>query len=122
VEAAIAVETDAEAVSPGTALFVAVPGRAGFTGLGRRRLPAEAVADGAVDAFLAWRASGAAIDAHLADQLVPFLAMAPSPSRLTCPALSSHVRTVAWVVEQFLPARVKLSDGVPSTIEIDGPR
>ena len=79
IEATIAVEIDAHAASPGTALFVAVRGRAGFTALGRRGLPAETVADAAVDAFLAWRASGAAIDAHLADQLVPFLAVAPPP-------------------------------------------
>lgn len=120
IPATIDVEVDDQAATPGTALFIAVRGRAGFTALGRRGLRAEAVADGAVDAFLAWRASGAAIDEHLADQLVPFLAVAPSPSRLTCPALTSHLRTVAWVVEQFLPVRVRLADGAPPTMEIDG--
>jgi RNA 3'-terminal phosphate cyclase (ATP) len=120
IDATIAVETDDHAASPGTALFVAVRGRAGFTALGRRGLPAEAVADGAVDAFLAWRASGAAIDAHLADQLVPFMAQAPPPSRLTCPALTSHLRTVAWVVEQFLPVEVHLADGPPPSVRLDG--
>jgi RNA 3'-terminal phosphate cyclase (ATP) len=117
-EATIAVEVDAQAVSPGTALFVAVRGRGGFTALGRRGLAAEAVADDAVGAFLAWRASGAAIDAHLADQLLPFLALAPSPSRLTCPALTSHLRTAAWLVEQFLPVRARLADGAPPVVEI----
>ena len=119
IEATIAVEIDTHAASPGTAIFVGVRGRAGFTALGRRGLLAEAVADGAVDAFLAWRASGAAIDAHLADQLVSFLAVAPPPSRLTCPALTSHLRTVAWVVEQFLPVRAHLADGVPPAVEIE---
>jgi RNA 3'-terminal phosphate cyclase (ATP) len=120
IAATIAVEIDDHAASPGTALFIGVRGRAGFTGLGRRGLPAEAVADGAVDAFLAWRASGAALDAHLADQLVPFLAQIPAPSRLTCPALTSHLRTVAWVVERFLPVRTRLADGPPPAVEIDG--
>lgn len=119
VGAAIAVEIDAEAASPGTALFLAVRGRAGFTALGRRGLRAEAVADGAVDAFLAWRASGAAIDAHLADQLLAFLVLAPPPSRLTCPALTSHLRTVAWVIAQFVPVRVRLADGPPPRVEIE---
>jgi RNA 3'-terminal phosphate cyclase (ATP) len=118
VEASIDLHVDADAVTPGTALFVAVRGRAGFTALGRRGLRAEAVADAAVDAFLAWRAAGAAIDAHLADQLLPFLAVAPSPSRLTSPELTSHLRTVAWVVEQFMPVRVSLSEGVPPVIEV----
>lgn len=121
VAATIDLAVDDQAVTPGTALFVAVRGRAGFTALGRRGLRAEAVADGAVDAFLAWRASGAAIDPHLADQLVPFLAVAAAPSRLTCPALTSHLKTVAWVVEQFLPVRVRLSEGAPAAVEIAGP-
>jgi RNA 3'-terminal phosphate cyclase (ATP) len=118
VEAAIAVETDTHAVGPGTALFVGVRGHAGATALGRRGLRAEAVADAAVDEFLAWRASGAAIDAHLADQLVPLLALGPAPSRLACPALTSHLRTVAWLVEQFLPARVRLVEGPRPAVEI----
>jgi RNA 3'-terminal phosphate cyclase (ATP) len=120
VEATIATEVDDRAVTPGTALFVAVGGRAGFTALGRRGLRAEAVADAAVDDFLAWRASGAAIDAHLADQLLPFLAVAPGPSRLTSPALTSHLRTVAWVLEQFLPVRIGLREGSPPGIEVEG--
>jgi RNA 3'-terminal phosphate cyclase (ATP) len=118
VHATIDVAVDDHAATPGTALFVAVRGRAGFTTLGRRGLRAEAVADAAVDAFLAWRASGAAIDSHLADQLVPFLALAPSPSRLSSAELTSHLRTVAWVVEQFVPVRVSLADGPPSAIEV----
>ena len=119
IEAAIDVETDTQAVSPGTALFVAVRGRAGFTALGRRGLRAEAVADAAVDAYLAWRASAAAIDEHLADQLVPFLAVAPAPSRLLCPALTPHLQTVTWVVEQFLPVRTRLEAKIPAVVEID---
>lgn len=119
IEATIDVETDSRAVGPGTALFIGVRGCAGFTSLGRRGLRAEAVADAAVDAYLAWRASGAAIDEHLADQLVPFLAVSPARSRLLCPALTPHLRTVAWVVEQFLPVRTRLEDGRPAVVEID---
>lgn len=119
VEATIDVETDTQAASPGTALFIGVRGRAGFTSLGRRGLRAEAVADAAADAYLAWRASGAAIDEHLADQLVPFLAVAPAPSRLLCPVLTLHLRTVAWVVEQFLPVRARLEDRIPAVVEIE---
>ena len=118
-EARIDVETDMRAASPGTALFIAVRGRAGFTALGRRGLPAEAVADAAVDAWLEWRASGAAIDDHLADQLIPFLAMAPTPSRVCCQAVTPHLRTVAWLVERFLAARVHLEDRIPAVVTIE---
>jgi len=115
---AIAVVEDASALGPGTCVLLAVPGRCGFSALGRRGLPAEAVADAAVDALLAHRASGAALDEHLADQIVPFLALAGAPSTFTCPAISSHLRTVAWVVDRFLPGRVVLDDGRPARVRV----
>ena len=116
--AEIAIEVDATALGPGTLLFLAVPGRAGFSALGRRGLRAEAVADQAVDPLLAWLATGALVDDHLADQLIPFLALAPAISTFTCPTLSPHLRTVAWVVQQFLPVRIDLDDGPPARIRI----
>ncbi len=116
--AQLTVEEDRTALGPGTLLFLAVPGRAGFSALGRRGVPAEQVADEAVDQLLSWRASGAAIDVHLADQLVSFLALAPRPSAFTCPVLSSHLRTVGWLVERFLPVKVVLHDGRPPRVEV----
>jgi RNA 3'-terminal phosphate cyclase len=116
--AAITLEEDTHALSPGTMLFVHAHGRAGFSALGRRGVPAERVADEAVDALLDWQRSGAAIDVHLADQLVPFLALADGPSSFTCPALSGHLRTVAWVVQQFLPVGINLHDERPARVEI----
>jgi RNA 3'-terminal phosphate cyclase (ATP) len=109
---------DATAVRPGTLVFLGVRGRAGFSALGRRGRPAEQVADEAVDALLDWRASAAAVDVHLADQLVPFLALADGPSAFTCPALSAHLRTVAWVVQQFLPVEIALRESRPARVDI----
>jgi len=116
--AEIAVGEDATARSPGTVLFLAVPGRAGFSALGRPGLRAEAVADQAVESLLAYLASGAAVDTHLADQLVPILAFAGEPSNFTCPELSSHLETVAWVVEQFLPGCVQFDAGPPARVRV----
>jgi RNA 3'-terminal phosphate cyclase (ATP) len=117
--AAIAVEEDASARGPGTLVFLAFPGRAGFSALGRRGVPAERVADEAVTPLLAYRASGALVDDQLADQLLPFLALAAGPSELTCPRVSSHLATVAWVVEQLLPARVTLESGAPARARVE---
>lgn len=116
--AEITTEEDASARGPGTFLFLATRGRAGFSALGRRGLPAERVADEAVEALLAHRAAGAEIDQHLADQLVPFLALAGAPSSYLCPVVSGHVAAVAWVVEQFLPVRVTLDAGPPARVGI----
>jgi len=118
VRADITIEEDTTALGPGTLLFLGVHGRAGFSTLGRRGLPAERVADAAVDALLDWRASGAALDVHLADQLVAFLALADGPSSFTCPRLSEHLRTVAWVVQQFVAVGITLYDERPARVEI----
>ena len=99
-------------------MFLVVRGRAGFAALGRRGLLAERVADDAVDQLLTWVASSAGIDDHLADQLVPFLALASTPSSFSCPTISRHLRTVAWVVERFLPVGVALHEGSPCRVEI----
>lgn len=114
----IVLEEDATALGPGTLVFLSMRGRAGFSALGRRGVPAERVADQAVNELLDFLASGAAVDAHLADQLVPFLALASSPSSFTCPALSPHLRTVAWTVQQFLPVRIEFGEGRPARVAI----
>ena len=118
VRAEIRIEEDTTARGPGTVLFLAVPGRAGFSALGRRGVLAEQVADEAVDQLLAFLASGAGVDDHLADQLVPFLALAGKPSVFTCPTLSPHLRTVAWVVQQFLPIRIEMEEGRPARVRV----
>jgi RNA 3'-terminal phosphate cyclase (ATP) len=118
VAADIAIEDDAPAFGAGTLVFLAIRGRAGFSALGRRGLPAEEVADAAVDPLLAYRASAAAVDEHLADQLVPFCALASTESTFTCPAISHHLATVAWVVEQFLPVRIHLDAVRPARVRI----
>ena len=119
--AEIALAEDHAARGPGTLLLLtssSEQGLAGFSALGRRGVRAEAVADEAADPLLAYLHSGAAVDDHLADQLIPFLALANAPSTFTCPTLSSHLRTVAWVVEQMLPARVALERGSPARVVI----
>jgi RNA 3'-terminal phosphate cyclase (ATP) len=119
VKASIAVEEDQGALGPGTVLFLALRGRAGFSALGRRGLPAEQVADLATDELLAWLASKAAVDEHLADQLVPFLALGQTGSTFTCPRLSAHLETVVWLVRHFVAARITLEDGRPAHVRIE---
>jgi RNA 3'-terminal phosphate cyclase (ATP) len=115
---------DSTALGPGTFTMLTVTGEsalAGFSALGRRGVRAETVADEAVDPLVEYLDSSASVDDHLADQLVPFLALAEAPSAFTCPRLSSHLRTVAWVVEQMLPVRVTLGEGRPARVVINPP-
>jgi RNA 3'-terminal phosphate cyclase (ATP) len=92
----------AETASPGFALVVVARYAetiACFDALGERGRPAEAVAGDAVAAFAAWRAGDAAVDVHLGDQLLPFVALAGG--RLRLPAITDHVRTNADVLRAF---------------------
>lgn len=115
--AVIDIEEDRTARSPGTLLFLGVRARAGFSALGRRGVPAERVADEAVERLLDWVENGASIDPHLADQLTSFLALAAAPSAFSCGSLSAHLKTVAWVIGHFLPARITLGEP-PGQVDI----
>jgi RNA 3'-terminal phosphate cyclase (ATP) len=86
---------------PGSLVLLWGP-RAGFDALGARGKPAERVADEVVDAYLAFRQRRAAVDRHLADQLVLYLARARGPSTLVTSEITSHLLTNLWVIEQFL--------------------
>lgn len=82
--------------------------RCGFSALGVRGKPAEEVADEAVAALLAHWSSGAALDLHLADQIVLPLALAAGRSILSVERISRHLETNAWVIERFGLAHVRL--------------
>jgi RNA 3'-phosphate cyclase len=106
---------------PGSLVFIWGP-QAGFAALGARGKPAEQVADEAVEAYLAFRASKAALDRHLADQMLIYLALAEGPSSFTTEAITSHLLTNVWVIEQFLGPRfeVRGNPGEPGEIFCQG--
>ena len=96
---------------------------AGFNGLGELRKPAEKVADEAVDAYEAFDRTGAAVDPHLADQLLLPLALAEGHSRFTTSAVTQHLRTNAAIIQQFLPncaIDVRGKKGQSGTVEVEG--
>ncbi len=74
---------------------------AGFLALGRRGLPSEEVAEIACRALLAHHHTGAAVDAHLGDQLVLPFALAGGASRATLSRVTRHTLTHVWVAQQF---------------------
>jgi RNA 3'-terminal phosphate cyclase (ATP) len=93
---------------------------AGFSTLGRRGKPAEAVGIETARALLAHHHSGAVVERHLADQVLPFLALASGESRLTTEEISAHLRTNAWVCEKMLETQVSLQTDRPCRVEVRG--
>ena len=100
-------------IGPGNMVFISArkgAAAAGFSSLGARGKPAEQVAEEAVHSFLSFLDSGAAVDEHLGDQLLPYLALTPGRSDLLVQSVSSHLQTNLWVVNQFLPGRLALTE------------
>ncbi len=79
---------------------------AGFGALGEIHKKAEIVGEEAAKGFLAYMNSGAAVDLHLADQILPFLAMAKGSSSYTFQEITRHLLTNIWVVQKFLEREV----------------
>jgi RNA 3'-terminal phosphate cyclase (ATP) len=102
---------------PGSFVFLWGP-RAGFSALGARGKPAEQVADEVADAYLAFGKRKSAIDCHLADQILPYLALARGSSTFTTEAVTFHLLTNIWVIEQFLGPKFEVRGNLGEPGEI----
>jgi len=60
--------------------------------------------------------SGATVDRHLADQLIPFAALAEGRSTFVVPTVTDHVESRLWLVERILKAKTRIR-GNALTIE-----
>ena len=92
---------------------------AGFSALGRLGKPSEAVADAAIAAFLEHHASGAAVELHLADQLLLPMALATGASTFTVATPTGHLLTNAWTIGQFGVANIAIEAGAPCRICVE---
>lgn len=84
-------------------------GTMGGSALGKRGLRAEKVGEGAATAILSELSSGAGVDVYLADQLIPYLALARGGS-FTTRMISLHAKTNIWVTEQFIDEKFKTEE------------
>jgi len=112
---------EASGLDPGSFVFLWGP-QAGFNALGARGKPAEKVADEAADAYLTYRDRQGAMDRHLADQMVLYLAQARGASTMITEEITSHLLTNLWVIEQFLGPRFRIEGqlGEPGVITCQG--
>jgi RNA 3'-terminal phosphate cyclase (ATP) len=82
---------------------------AGFSSLGSKGKPSEKVADEAVDALNDYFGSEGCIDFHLADQLLPFMALAKGNSSFTTTRITEHLLTNVWVIRHFLGMAISIA-------------
>ncbi|WP_243369770.1 RNA 3'-terminal phosphate cyclase [Geotalea sp. SG265] len=115
--------TRVDAYGPGSFVFLRLEeehGLAGFQALGAPGKPAEVVAAEAANQVLEHVASNAALDPHLADQIVLYLAMCHGRSIFSTSAVTRHLLTNLWVMEQFEACRYAVDGdlGKPGTVTI----
>jgi RNA 3'-terminal phosphate cyclase (ATP) len=95
---------------------------AGFTGLGAIGKKAELVGEEAASEFIRYYRTGAALDSHMADQILLYLSMCNEESFFSCSAISSHLMTNLWAIGLFHDIRysVEGKTGEKGTIKLQG--
>ncbi len=97
--------------NPGTSILARLTTTAtvlGASAIGARGKPAERVGREAASRLEAEWASGAAVDRHLADQIVPFLGLLGG--RVRTSEITPHTETNMRVAERFLPVRFHVEE------------
>jgi len=115
---------DAPSIGQGTFLFILAEfedSLAGFSSLGAIKKRAETVAEECCQEFLEFMETDAAIEKHLADQLIPFLSFCNQKSSFTVSCVSQHLLTNVWAVRNFLPVGIEVQgkEGESGKVFID---
>jgi RNA 3'-terminal phosphate cyclase (ATP) len=88
---------------------------AGFSAIGRRGRSSEEVAEEAALGLVSHHAARAALDSHLGDQLLAPAALAGGRSSYSVHRVTRHLRTNAWVIEQFGLAEIAIEERLDGT-------
>lgn len=81
----------------------------GASCLAERGKSSERVGEEAAAALMAEHASGASLDVHAADQILPYLCLADGPSTFTVREATGHLRSMAWLLPQFFDRKIELA-------------
>jgi RNA 3'-terminal phosphate cyclase (ATP) len=88
-----------------------------FTAFGQRGKPAEEVAAEACETFINFRLSKAALDEHLANQVLLYMAL-NNGGAYTAQGLSMHTRTNIEVIKRFLENKIEIKKNDDGGVEI----
>jgi len=76
--------------------------------LGEPRKPAESVGEEAASLILSELESASTVDVHLADQLIPYIALAERHSAFKVREITGHLRTNIYIVRKFLDVEIAI--------------
>jgi RNA 3'-terminal phosphate cyclase (ATP) len=107
---------DAPSIQPGAALAVWAETDTGcLIGAdmaGGRGRTAEFIGQQTASCLLGDLDSGGTVDRHLADQVIPFAALAKGTSTFRVPSVTEHVEARLWLVEKILGAKPTVRENV----------
>jgi RNA 3'-terminal phosphate cyclase (ATP) len=101
----------APSIGKGTLVFLSAEFEnvtTGFDALGAIGKRAEEVADEACQGLFDFLDTASAFDPHLADQVIPYLAMAHGTSEFTTSRITRHLLTNIWVIQQFIDVDIRI--------------
>jgi len=84
----------------------------GTDNLGKLGKRAEDVGKEAALELLKEQKSQACLDKHLADQILPYLALAKNKSSITVSEITNHCKTNIWVIEKFIEGKFEIKDNL----------
>ena len=77
--------------------------------LGEKGVSAEQIGESVATQLIQEITSGATVDYHAIDQLLPYLVYAPKGSACLVRELSNHANTHMWLLKQFFPVTFEVS-------------
>jgi RNA 3'-terminal phosphate cyclase (ATP) len=82
----------------------------GSSALGEKGLRAEALGEASANDLIETVRSGAAVDEHMLDQILPYMATARGSSQVVAEEITEHARTNMLVIEQFSDRRFSVDE------------
>ncbi len=82
----------------------------GTDNLGKLGKRAEDVGKEAALELLKEQKSAACLDKHLADQILPYMALTSDQSQVAVSEITNHCKTNAWVIEKFFDGTFEIND------------
>jgi len=80
----------------------------GESALGARGVKSEVLGEDCSSDLKETLLSGASVDQHMLDQILPYMALAEGKSRVLAEEMTSHAETNIWVIEKFVGKRFSI--------------
>ncbi len=84
----------------------------GTDNLGKLGKRAEDVGKEAALELLKEDKTGACLDRHMADQILPYLSLASGKSQVSVSEITDHCRTNIWAIEKFIDGKFEIKDNL----------